>query len=876
MSSPDRYAHDNDRNHRHDHDASSSVHSQVTDEAKAVSPACTSAVGVDECSESVCVEDRVVPVLAHRALVIYSELILRKHAHLARSETPSKLRSVRSNFGDSAEAVSRGAVLDHLSGGKRPVPLDRASPPPPPAAIKRGRTAPRELEIKTKGTKWDEYQERVYYMCHALKERLRSLRRGSSSRGMSTCRYLGGAHCDERSCAHCLVAFYKQRTREGILALLRLLQAENAGHTQFPSLRGDDEDSEVSVDDVYCSKCGGSDSPENDILFCDRENCLRAYHARCVDPPVSAEQLDEVDEHGVPVAWFCPPCFCLSYALAHVNGCFGVKPVMTLDVELIDFLSTPAPPFPPAFAAPEYCALDAAMEMIGERDRAKAARARGKPSDAASSSSHSSGGEEAVPRRSTQKPTQKPKAVAASSSSSGASDADPPSPPSPHSPRSSHSPVVHILPPKWDAYLQRMRKLLNERTNLKYSLDTMAKPRTQSSGVDEIGTAAIHDHIRAIHRVQDKIKQVLVDVCKDHGGDLRQMDVMDPVDAGEDVDMELLVCSRCGGSDTPGNDVIVCDHVNCFRAYHQYCLDPAVDSTPDENDWQCWECATHNSCLALINEECGTDVWDVRELFVSAAGGFDDGYVSEEDEDYDPDRDRSAGSGVGSVDGDDEADDEDDDEDGDAEEARLIAALSMEAGVEAGGEVGVEVGKGGRFLRVATALKHVHAEGVESDSSESDEDFRESGSEDDLEAGRLLLARTLRQVEEESEGDESDGEPAQAGAGAEGSSASSVAPPPRRSLRSRGVADEELVALPSGSEDNDDLLSAEGGSEEGSDRSEEEVEWADTQPCEATAPAVGLDVGCDEAGIDGSTSPLDGADSAAQVSLSIDGATRLT
>lgn len=37
-----------------------------------------------------------------------------------------------------------------------------------------------------------------------------------------------------------------------------------------------------------------------------------------------------------------------------------------------------------------------------------------------------------------------------------------------------------------------------------------------------------------------------------------------------------MVCSLCGKDDVEGNDVLLCDHAGCCRAYHQNCLSPAV------------------------------------------------------------------------------------------------------------------------------------------------------------------------------------------------------------------------------------------------------------------------------------------------------------
>ena len=58
------------------------------------------------------------------------------------------------------------------------------------------------------------------------------------------------------------------------------------------------------------------------------------------------------------------------------------------------------------------------------------------------------------------------------------------------------------------------------------------------------------------------------------------------------IDLFQVVCTRCGsGDDCEGNDILLCDHKGCFRAYHQQCLEPPLASEcllgPDW-DWFCW------------------------------------------------------------------------------------------------------------------------------------------------------------------------------------------------------------------------------------------------------------------------------------------------
>lgn len=86
-----------------------------------------------------------------------------------------------------------------------------------------------------------------------------------------------------------------------------------------------------------------------------------------------------------------------------------------------------------------------------------------------------------------------------------------------------------------------------------------------------------------------------------------------------EVDTEDIVCSKCGMTDTPGNDILLCDKKGCCRAYHQNCLDPrVVDPSALGEDWFCWVCETMTNCLRHINLVCRTQFSSASEVFPEA------------------------------------------------------------------------------------------------------------------------------------------------------------------------------------------------------------------------------------------------------------------
>lgn len=115
------------------------------------------------------------------------------------------------------------------------------------------------------------------------------------------------------------------QAKQAILTVFEQISAENSTDTQWEQLQKQDEDGMVDVLDVLCSRCHGEDVEGNDILFCDRKGCHRAYHQGCLDPPivVTEETLDP------NLAWFCWQCECLDNCLDNCNE--------RLETELMDW-----------------------------------------------------------------------------------------------------------------------------------------------------------------------------------------------------------------------------------------------------------------------------------------------------------------------------------------------------------------------------------------------------------------------------------------------------------------------------------------------------------------------------------------------------------
>eukprot|EP01035_Chromulina_nebulosa_P028411 gene28411-37506_t len=156
----------------------------------------------------------------------------------------------------------------------------------------------------------------------------------------------------------------------------------------------------------------------------------------------------------------------------------------------------------------------------------------------------------------------------------------------------------------------------------------------------------------------------------------------------ESVNVEEIYCSRCSQDIEDGdtsNDILLCDHKGCGRAYHQKCLDPpaVVGKNYDPtDDWFCWQCNCLDECLDHINEVTETSILEWKSLFPELNCSDYDALLenmakdddSENDEDYKPksiSKRKKSVEGEENVNGveieDSEADDNDD-EDEDSED----------------------------------------------------------------------------------------------------------------------------------------------------------------------------------------------------------------
>lgn len=95
-------------------------------------------------------------------------------------------------------------------------------------------------------------------------------------------------------------------------------------------------------------------------------------------------------------------------------------------------------------------------------------------------------------------------------------------------------------------------------------------------------------------------------------------------DSNGQIDLEAVSCTRCGKVDTTDdNDILLCDKSGCFRAYHQYCMDPPLSSKRLQSevgeDWFCHQCTCYIKCVGLLEDICGGDFDTCDSIFPQCA-----------------------------------------------------------------------------------------------------------------------------------------------------------------------------------------------------------------------------------------------------------------
>eukprot|EP00986_Skeletonema_menzelii_P009858 scaffold4599_cov138-Skeletonema_menzelii.AAC.4 len=82
------------------------------------------------------------------------------------------------------------------------------------------------------------------------------------------------------------------------------------------------------------------------------------------------------------------------------------------------------------------------------------------------------------------------------------------------------------------------------------------------------------------------------------------------------VSLDDLKCSCChGGAATDDNDMLLCDGIGCYRAFHMQCLEPKmtleeVEAAGEDEAWFCPLCTAHANLVHYAQREYLLDDWE--------------------------------------------------------------------------------------------------------------------------------------------------------------------------------------------------------------------------------------------------------------------------
>jgi hypothetical protein len=77
-------------------------------------------------------------------------------------------------------------------------------------------------------------------------------------------------------------------------------------------------DGSIHHDHIFCAECNSREAfPDNDIILCDG-TCNRAFHQKCLDPPLETESIPPGDQ-----GWFCKFCDCKIEIIDTMNAQIG-------------------------------------------------------------------------------------------------------------------------------------------------------------------------------------------------------------------------------------------------------------------------------------------------------------------------------------------------------------------------------------------------------------------------------------------------------------------------------------------------------------------------------------------------------------------------
>lgn len=175
---------------------------------------------------------------------------------------------------------------------------------------------------------------------------------------------------------------------------------------------------------------------------------------------------------------------------------------------------------------------------------------------------------------------------------------------------------------KWTVYRTKMQKLIALLARELHYIESYNTSITTSrkDNVIDVLFKELEESQHKANRLKLNILDLFHNISKELDGLHQWKELEMDIDDDGNVDLSNILCSVCHEDEVEGNDILLCDHKGCCRAYHQQCLDPPIQQsidTPDgiEDDWFCWTCELLDDCLTWINEMLELDYENWYDLF---------------------------------------------------------------------------------------------------------------------------------------------------------------------------------------------------------------------------------------------------------------------
>ncbi len=140
-----------------------------------------------------------------------------------------------------------------------------------------------------------------------------------------------------------------------------------------------------------------------------------------------------------------------------------------------------------------------------------------------------------------------------------------------------------------------MKLLISAVSRETFYFDVFTQETRKKTGVvnvNEEGEEAINTLSRLKKAKQD-IRKLFLQISQENKNDKVWPELQEADEEGL-VEVESVLCSFCNQSDQDGNDILLCDHKGCFKAYHQKCCDPPELEPDCRDDWFCQQCQCIN------------------------------------------------------------------------------------------------------------------------------------------------------------------------------------------------------------------------------------------------------------------------------------------